>query len=218
MQNGSRKDDCIAGYRPAVRICAEKDNVWQELAVNDPGDVCRRAAVNYNRDGGYYSLLSFGADFHIFPKERNISAGSPRAAALLNYTEHFFGPSLVWYLVSAKDIPPSGRLINPIHIKGGQIFSRGTHVLPLDRLARRYDGDIEGFLSRGMEFGGEPLKLGDTAIRLKPFPRVPAVITLWRSDDEFPARADIFLDSTCDIQVPADVIWSAASVSLLIFL
>jgi Domain of unknown function (DUF3786) len=218
MQNASRKDDCTAGSLPAVSIYPDKDNAWQELAGKDPDDVCRRAVVNYNRDGGYYTLRSFGADFHIFPKERSISAGSPQAAALLNNTEHFFGPSLVCYLVRAKDIPPSGRLINPIHIKGGRIFSRGTHVLPLDVLALRYDNDIEGFLARGIQFGGEPLKLGDISIRLMPFPRVPVVITLWRSDDEFPARADILLDSTCNIQIPTDVIWSAASMSLIILL
>jgi hypothetical protein len=120
--------------------------------------------------------------------------------------------------VGAKDIRPSGRLINPVHIKGGQIFSRGTHILPLDLLARRYEDDIEGFLARGIKFGGDPLKLGDVAIKLMPFPRVPAVIALWRSDDEFPARADILFDSTCDIQIPTDVIWSVASMSLLIML
>jgi len=60
------------------------------------------------------------------------------------------------------------------------------------------------------------VKLADAAVRLHPFPRIPVVVTLWLEDAEFPARADILLDSTCDLQLPTDVLWSIAMMSLLI--
>jgi hypothetical protein len=83
-------------------------------------------------------------------------------------------------------------------------------------VAAKYGRDRAGFLEKGKMLGGEEVKLADAAVRLLPFPRIPVVVMLWLEDGEFPARADILLDSTCDLQLPTDVIWSIAMMSLLI--
>jgi hypothetical protein len=59
---------------------------------------------------------------------------------------------------------------------------------------------------------------GDTSVRLFPFPRVPVVLIIWKQDKEFPARADILLDSTCSEHLPTDIIWSTAMMSILTML
>jgi len=137
---------------------------------------------------------------------------------LLDTREYFFSLSIAWYLACARDIPLSGRLMKPVHMKGGQMFARGTHVLPLDELAEKYSDDREGFLKRGALFGGVPGSQGDVSVCLPAFPRVPVYIALWSGDDEFPPRADLMFDSTCELQVPIDVVWSIASMSVLIML
>ena len=130
----------------------------------------------------------------------------------------FFRLSILWYLVNGKNIDCTGRLVTPRNIKGGDIFARGSHVLPLDQLAARYGKDKESFIRRGTDLGGEPEKLGDAAIRLYPLPRIPVVVSLWLDDEEFPARADLFFDSTCDLQLPTDIVWSVALMPLLAML
>jgi hypothetical protein len=62
------------------------------------------------------------------------------------------------------------------------------------------------------------VKAGDASIKLFPLPRIPVVLTLWLEDEEFPAGADLFFDSTCDLQLPTDIIWSIAMMSILIML
>lgn len=219
MSEDTRRYEYVAGAGlDTIKTYSGEEKAWQELAQLDPADVCRRASVSYDADEGFYTVPSFGADFRVFPRDKRIATASAQGAVLLNNPEYFYGLSLVWYLVSARDIGFSGRLVNPIHIKGGQIFFRGTHILPLDLLAEKYDKDIDGFFARGAEFGGEAVAQGDAAVRLLPFPRVPVVITIWRSDEEFDARAELLFDSSCDLQIPTDVIWSIASMSVLIFL
>jgi hypothetical protein len=122
----------------------------------------------------------------------------------------------LWYLVKTRDIPCTGKLVKLQQVKGGDIFSRGSHVLPLERVALRYGKDPTAFLERGKVFGGDEVKLADATVRLHPFPRIPVVITLWLEDAEFPARADILLDSTCELQLPTDILWSIAMMSLLV--
>jgi hypothetical protein len=49
-------------------------------------------------------------------------------------------------------------------------------------------------------------------------PRIPVTLILWLSDEEFPARADLLFDSTCEIHLPLDILWSIAMMTILVFL
>jgi hypothetical protein len=42
------------------------------------------------------------------------------------------------------------------------------------------------------------------------------VLSLWIADEEFPARADLLLDSSCDFQLPPDITWSIAMMTVLV--
>ena len=52
-----------------------------------------------------------------------------------------------------------------------------------------------------MKFGARIASLGGAATRLYPQPRVPVTVILWLEDEEFPARATLFFDSTVDFQL-----------------
>jgi hypothetical protein len=120
--------------------------------------------------------------------------------------------------VNAKEIALSGRLIKPENIRGGEFFFQGSHMLPLGQLAGKNTNDKEGFITRGKELSGRLLEYGDASFEILPLPRIPVTLILWLSDEEFPARMDILFDSTCEIQVPLDIIWSIAMMSILVFL
>ena len=71
---------------------------------------------------------------------------------------------------------------------------------------------------KGKTLGGSIEQYGDASLRLYPLPRIPVVFSLWLEDEEFPARADLFFDSTCDLQLPTDIIWSIAMLCVLVLL
>lgn len=190
------------------------EKAWEKLRELEPADVEKRCLVRY--ESGAYVLSSLGMDFAIYPDEEKIEGGSPGAEDVAKRYGYFFDHSALWYLVMAKDIPLTGRHIKPESLKGGEVFFRGTHVLPLEGLARRYANDKEGFLGRALALGGNPLgDFGDAAAELFPLPRLPLTLILWLGDEEFPPRADLLLDSSCELQLPLDIIWSAAMLSVL---
>jgi hypothetical protein len=192
---------------------------WEILAALKPKDVCAGAQADHDASSGTYSLTAFGIDFKISPATWTISSNDPRAALFLGRYKDFFRLALLWYMTSAKDIPATGRLIRPVDVKGGQRFFTGTHVLPLDRVQERYGRDKAGFLVQGMKFGAQIVSLGDAAIRLYPLPRVPVTVILWLEDEEFPARATLFFDSTVDFQLLlSDIVWSVAMMATLVML
>lgn len=193
-----------------------EDKAWELLAALKHDDVSKAAAVSYNAASQSYGVRSFGMDFIVDLRDRKITSTAPGSEVLLGKLGYFFRLSVLWYLVSARDIACANWPVKLEHIKGGEIFTKGSHVLPLDVVARKYGKDKEGFIRKGNSLGGELMTYGDAAIRLTPLPRIPVTLTLWLEDEEFPARADLLFDSTCDLHIPLDIIWSIAMMSALV--
>jgi hypothetical protein len=191
---------------------------WNDLRGLDPAQVCKTAGVEFDKGSCTYMLRSFGTDITASLENEVFSGNSQLSDTILQRLGYFSKLSTIWYLVGFKDVPLSGELINPVNLKGGALFFRGSHTLPLDQLAERYKNDAEKFLRKGFELGAEKLDHGDASIRLYPLPKFPVVLILWEADDEFPERLDILLDSTAEQQLPLDIIWSIAMMSILIMM
>ena len=195
-----------------------ESKAWELLGGLNPDDVCNRAKVAYDRPLNTYTLKSFGQNIIVSMTGKAMHSDSQESDLVLNKLGDYSKLSILRYLVNAKDIPPIQELIRPETLKGGNIYAKGTHVLPLDRITGKYGSDIEGFVQRGIEIGSEVLDYGDASLRLFPFPRVPVTIILWKGDEEFSSRSDLLLDSTCEQHLPVDVIWSTAMMSVLVML
>lgn len=194
------------------------ERLWYLLADMNPEDVCRRSYAIYDDKKGLYQIMSFGWKISLSPEERKISGSGSASDILLKRMQYFSELSILSYLTSAKDIPLTNNLVSPMNLRGGQLFFRGTHVLPLDTLSRKYGGNTGDFLAKGRELGGEPQEYGDASVRLFPLPRVPVILVLWEADSEFPAEAKILFDSSCEFHIPIDIIWSVGMMSLLIMM
>ncbi len=190
---------------------------WETLAGMDPRAVSAAAGAAYDPSRGTYAVQAFGISFSVSPQDGAITSDDPRGSLFLGRYKDFFKLALPWYLTSAKDIPPSGRLVRPVDVKGGHRFSTGTHLLPLDAIAERFKKDKARFVQQGLAFGAEIVKYGDAGLRLYPLPRVPVTVILWLEDEEFPARVTLFFDSTVDYQLTlSDIVWSVAMLSALV--
>jgi hypothetical protein len=202
----------------AEKVLTGEEKAWKVLSDLEPGDVCNRASVLYDGESDSYLLKSFGFDFSISPSKRELKSLSEKGEIFTKRLGYFFTISVLSYLVNVKEIPLSGRLIKPENIKGGEFFFKGTHILPLHKVAEKYQSDREGFLAKGKEFSGRPLSYRDVSVEFLPLPRIPVTLILWLSDEEFPARADFLFDSTCEMQLPLDILWSIAMMSVLVLL
>jgi hypothetical protein len=193
-----------------------EEKAWEILSGLNPLSVCRNASASFDEKQGSYTLRSFCTDFLIHPAGRTVRGTSPQGEIILKKYGYFFIHSCLRYLIHAKDIPLTERLVKPADIQGGEMFFQGSHVLPLDKLSGRYGGDREAFFSKGKELCAEILHYGDASLHLLPMPRIPVVLILWLEDEEFPARTDLLFDSSCGIHLPLDIIWSTAMLSVLV--
>ncbi len=195
-----------------------EERVWHLLATQNADELCRRAEASFDAASGLYRLKSFGRVFCISPARKEIVGDHSGSELFLKKLGYFFRLSLLGYLALGRDVSLTGRLIQPVNMKSGQLFFRGSHVLPIDKVAEKYGGDREGFLGKGEELGGTRLQHGDASFRVFPLPKVPVVFILWLADEEFPSRADLLFDAASEIQLPIDVIWSIAMLTTLAML
>jgi len=184
---------------------------WERLADCDPQDVCARAQAQHDQGG--YLLTVLGGQVRVGPKDRSIAARQQRLQAHLQRFGELSQLALLHYLLGALDAPLSGELARPRALRGGLIYERGSHVLPLGAIAQAYDGRAEALHAAAAAWGGEACELGDVAVRLWFFPRVPITVALWHGDEEFGPRADLLTDRRCDLQLPPDVLWSVTLIS-----
>ena len=191
---------------------------WALVAEIEPGTICQQADVQHDFVANKFIMQSFGQEIVVDVSSFTIRSQTPLGEKLLHGLGYFFDLACLWYLGKAKNKPLSGKLASPASLSGGEIFQKGTHVLPLDQIASRYGNDFEGFYKKGAELGGRQLEHGDASLLLHPFPKVPVTIILWQADEDFPARVDMFFDATCEQHLPTDVIWSTAMTSVLIML
>jgi hypothetical protein len=194
---------------------AGESKAWGLLAASDPAVVCARAGVGYDAFSGAYLLPSFGQQFSVEPGRRQILSLQPDGEVFLKRHASFFRLSVLWYLVRASPANTSGNLVKPASLPGGEIFFKGSHVLPLEALAEKYATRPEAFLAAGLALGGQAAAHGDAAVVLMPLPKIPTTVILWTEDDEFPARADLLFDATGPQHLPLDILWSVAMLSVL---
>ena len=192
--------------------------MWDALAALDPRSVCERAAVEFDPGARRYTCASFGQSIRLDLDGRAFRGGTPIAEKLLGRLGYFAKLSMLDYLLHARAIPESGRLVAPSELSAAQLYFRGSHVLPCDRLAAAFDADPARFAAVGRDLGGEPQPYGDVAVRVRPLPRIPVVVVLWRGDEEFGPRSGILFDASVSDQLAPDVVWSIAMVSILIFM
>ena len=115
---------------------------------------------------------------------------------------------MLTYLLRARPIGLTGRMVTGSEIKGGDFFFRGPHALFTRPLEKRFGHDAQTFLEVGLRLGGGETDFGDVSFRLWPLPKIPLGYILWLGDEEFPARVVVTFDGSVEEQLPLDVIWA----------
>lgn len=195
------------------------EKAWSIISKRPANEVIAEYGAEYLPDAGCYRIAVLGHLFLLCPSSMEVRGDTAGADELYRRHSMFFDHSVLWVLANGRCIGRTGRLVKPSAIKGGHhFFTRGTHVLPLERVATMYGvsgGEgRDAFIRRGLHLGGMELDYGDGALELMPAPCLPVTIILWKGDDEFAPRADLLFDSSAEHVAPVDVLWSAAMLAL----
>lgn len=195
-------------------MISAEDKAWEMLLRRSPADVARCALARADESSGAFHVVTLGTELTLDARRKTIEPADP-AAGLMKQIGHFWSLTALWYLASSQDLPLAGRLVAPQELKAGFAFFQGSHTLPLQRLADRFDGRMEEFQQAAGRLGGQRAEYGDASALIPVFPRIPVTVILWHADEEFPARAQLLFDASVANHLPVDAVWSAAMMTAL---
>ncbi len=178
------------------------EQLWEKLVALDPMKTARRSGCRFDGDSSTFIVPLTGEDFVIDGGQRLIApVDDPETQA--GFLEQL---CILAYLITASDIPVSGRLVSGDKLEAGQFFFRGPHGLPTPKLEEAFGDEPSLLHEAGVRLKAEPCEYGDASISLGILPNVPVVLVIWGRDDEFEARASILFDETASKQLPLDAL------------
>jgi hypothetical protein len=172
-----------------------EEELWQDLENVPPHEVAVRAIVEYDEDNKTFAINVFNKRYVVDTKKRTIvNPENTKRSGLLDEI-------ILHHLAHASDVPLSNVLVSPNQLTDGAFFFRGSHELPLAKITEKFGDDLDKFIRKGLQLGGEKTDFGDAAVKLQFFPRVPVILALWKRDEEFDSEARVILDNSIEKQM-----------------
>ncbi len=192
------------------------EQFWERLVGLPREETARRAQCEYRAECDSFVVPLLNTEYAVDPVHRTILTGAPSAKQrAAGYLEHL---CLLAYLVNAKDLPLAGGLVSVEKLNPGGFFFRGSHRLPLEKLASVFGPSLPLFHKVGQVLNAVPRSFGNASIELCVLPRIPVILVIWAADEEFPARASIFFDQSAAVQLPLDVLFAIGTLTIDIVL
>jgi hypothetical protein len=164
------------------------DSGWEALAAADLARVCQNASAQ-SHSAEALDVVFAGEPLRVNTAERTITRGgraaSPRTAVLALH-----------YLTQADGTELSGREIGFAQIPGAEPYYRVFQARILQRMIRTYAPEPKRLTRAAQVLGGSVRPLGDTAVTVALFPRVPVSLILWHGDEELDPAGQWLFDQS----------------------
>lgn len=122
------------------------------------------------------------------------------------------GLILIATLANSTGAAPSGEMVLPRELPGGDFFFVGPHAINTPALEKRFGDNPVELLERGKALGGKAVDGADAAVLVPAMPMVPLWALVWQGDDEFPAKAAVGIDSRALYHMALDVVFALTNI------
>jgi hypothetical protein len=188
------------------------EGLWEQLNKLDRQETAKRAKCQYLTDPQRYIITLLNTEYAVHLSDKQIFSTQPSLPP--TPAEFIEQLCLLAYLINAQDIPLANKFVGPENLPSGQFFFRGLHSLPTERLEETFGKSPERLYEVSERFGAKRCEFGDASIELYVLPRIPLKIVIWRSDEEFDARASILFDQTAASHLPLDALGALVNLTV----
>ncbi|MFH2092712.1 MAG: DUF3786 domain-containing protein [Pseudomonadota bacterium] len=179
---------------------------FSDLEICDPRDVVLRTGCDYNPARRQYTVKIWGHQYCVDLEQCRVICDGHDVKTYQGFLYLF----IVFYLMNARKLKPSGQWVSEKDIMGGAAFFRGPHILPVDVIADRIKNDISAFKRMCQNLGGKPIEFADAAFSFDITPLIPVAVLYWQGDQDFPCEVKLLFDQTIEAHLPLDIIFALA--------
>ena len=180
--------------------------LWQDLQKRPAPEAAD--AVGASWDGGHFKIALLGRNYAVDPKNCVVS-DLDEPGKRVSFQA---GLILITTLANSTGAAPSGEMVLPRELPGGDFFFVGPHAINTPALERRFGADPAELIERGEALGGRPVEGADAAVVVQALPMIPMWAMVWQSDEEFPAKAVVGIDSRAHYHMALDVVFALTNI------
>jgi hypothetical protein len=188
------------------------EGLWEQLEKLDCAETAHRSKCEYLSDENCYITQLLNTQYKVDLSDKKVYSvpeDSPEQPA--KFLEEL---CLLAYLINAKDLPLTNKLVKAEALPAGQFFFRGLHALPTKKLEEAFGANPELLLKISQRFDAKKREFGDASITLNVLPRLPLTIVIWRRCEEFEARASILFEQNAASLLPLDALLVAVNLTV----
>lgn len=166
------------------------------LLESSPDDIARNSGATL--DGDRLRLAMVFEDYVVDANDYVVSRPDGSEA------NSFMQSLVLTYLDTANDTPASGRWVTFRDLPHGSFYNQAFQGYGPDRLAKRWQLDIDGFSAACRARGGTPIDYGDAGFAFKVLPRLDVAAIYWLGDEDFGSKASILFDAAAHLYMVVD--------------
>lgn len=179
-------------YEDAIKLA------WEDLEKRDPQEISTISQIPYGPEKDEFSMDFLGDRFLISISRRTVMFKNG------GDVYSFLAVLLLHYLVNAKDIDLTGKLLTFRELEGGDIYYPAFCNRGINKITREFGEKPESLRKAGLNLGAREGNHGDVSIVLDVFPKVPVNVVLWEGDDEVPPSSNMLFDSSIKELLPTE--------------
>jgi hypothetical protein len=188
------------------------EGLWEQLEKLDCAGTAQRANCEFLSEENCYIIQFLKTQYKVDLSAKKIySTGKDSPEKPATFLEEL---CLLAYLINAKDLPLTNKLVKAETLPAGQFFFRGLHALPTKKLEEAFGANPELLLKISQRFDAKKREFGDASITLNVLPRLLLTIIIWRRCEEFEARASILFDQNAASLLPLDALLTAVNLTV----
>ncbi len=179
-------------YEDAINLA------WEDLEKRDPQAISTISQIPFDPEKDEFIMDFLGDRFLISITQRTVKFENGQDV----YS--FLAVLLLHYLVNAKDLDLTGKLLTFRELEGGDIYYPAFCNRGINKITREFGEKPESFTKAGFNLGAREGKHGDVSLILDVFPKVPVNVVLWEGDDEVPPSSNMLFDSSIRELLPTE--------------
>ena len=179
-------------YEDAINLA------WKDLVTRDSQEISRISHIPYDPKKEEFNVDFLGDKFLISISQKTVTFQNGQDV----YS--FLAVLLLHYLVNAKDLELTGKLLTFRELEGGDIYYPAFCARGINKITKEFGTEPEMLKRAGQNLGAKEGTHGDVSIVLEVFPKVPVNVILWEGDDEVPPSSNMLFDSSIKELLPTE--------------
>lgn len=173
-----------------VNLQPAYEKAKEEFAHSNPAFMAVRTGFAFERYANQYTISFLGQQYLVNHPSGEIIAQDGEPIPLENSI------CILHYLVNATDDEIAGSFITFRELPSGFIYEIPFTNRCIRPLLGNFGSCPQKMVEAGLRLGGTAAKLGDYAVMIPVFPKIPITFVIWEGDEEFPVNANILFDRT----------------------